>query len=71
MRREVKGKGLEKEDARREYRHLNRQIQQQIRKDKSDFMNQKCAEIERDGVINNTKDMFKNVKLLTSKTAPF
>ncbi|XP_071807997.1 uncharacterized protein [Asterias amurensis] len=30
-------------------------------------MNQKCAEIERDGVINNTKDMFKNVKLLTSK----
>ena len=66
-RREVKGKGLEKEDARREYRDLNRQIQQQIRKDKSDFMNQKCAEIERDGMINNTKEVFKNVKLLTSK----
>lgn len=67
QRRKVKEKGLENTDTRREYQDLSRKVQKQIRSDKSYYIKQKCAEVERDSSTNNTKDMFKNIKLLTSK----
>ena len=67
QRREVKEKGLDSEEGRREYRDLSREIQKQIRSDKSEFIRQRCAEVEKNSASNNTKDMFKNIKLLTSK----
>ena len=63
----VKEKGLDKDIHRQEYRDLNRRIQKQIRQDKTEFIQQKCAEVERNSVTNNTKDMYRNIKQLTNK----
>ena len=53
----------------REYKDLSRKIQKQIRKDKTEFIRQRFAEVEKDNATNNTKEMFKNIKLLTSKSS--
>ncbi|XP_072019722.1 uncharacterized protein [Amphiura filiformis] len=70
QRRKVKANGLKNKDQRGEYRELNRKIQQQIRRDKTSFITKKCAEVEKDSVSGNTKDMYKNIKALTSKPVP-
>ena len=67
QRRMVKEKGLDKDIHRQEYRDLNRRIQKQIRQNKTEFIQQKCAEVERNSVTNNTKDMYRNIKQLTNK----
>ena len=51
-RREVKGKG-EKE----RYSHLNAEFQRIARKDKEDFFNDQCKEIEE-----KTRDLFKKIR---------
>ena len=70
QRRKVKANGLKNKDQRGEYRELNRKIQQQIRRDKTSFITNKCAEVENDSVSGNTKDMYKHIKALTSKPVP-
>ena len=43
QRRKIKEKGLDKDEHRQDYRDLSRRIQKQIRKDKTDFIEKKCA----------------------------
>ena len=55
-RREANSKG-EKE----RYTHLNAEFQRTARRDKKAFLNDKCKEIEENGRIGKTRDMFKEI----------
>ena len=56
-RREVKGKG-EKE----RYTHLNAEFQRIARRDKKDFLNHQCKEIEQNNRMGKTRDLFKKIR---------
>ena len=56
-RTEAKGKG-EKEN----YSHLNEEFQRIARRDKKDFLNGQCKEIEENSRIGKTRDLFKNIR---------
>ncbi len=70
QRREVKASGLDNSESVKKYRALSREIKQQMRRDKNDYISSKCMEIEKHSEVNNTRDMFKNIKSLTKKAAP-
>ena len=70
QRRNVKSQGLKNKDQCSEYSELSRRIQRQIRRDKTSFINMKCAAVERDCRTGNAKDMYKGIKDLTSKPVP-
>ena len=55
-RREANSKG---ENER--YTHLNAEFQRTARRDKKAFLNDKCKEIEENGRIGKTRDMFKEI----------
>ena len=56
-RREVRGKG-EKE----RYTHLNAKFQRIARRDKKDFLSDKCKEIEENYRMGKTRDLFKKIR---------
>ena len=56
-RREAKGKG-EKE----RYTHLNAELQRIAGRDKKDFLNDQCKEIEGDNRMGKTRDLFKKIR---------
>jgi len=56
-RREVKGKG-EKE----RYTHLNPEFQRMARRDKKAFLSDQCKEIEENGRMGKTRDLFKKIR---------
>ena len=56
-RREVKSKG-EKE----RYTHLNAEFQRIARRDKKDFLNDRCKEIEENNRMGKTRDLFKKIR---------
>ena len=56
-RREAKGKG-EKE----RYTHLNGEFQRIARRDKKDFLNNQCKEIEENNRMGKTRDLFKKIR---------
>ena len=56
-RREVKSKG-EKE----RYTHLNAELQRIVRRDKKDFLNDQCKEIEENNRMGKTRDLFKKIR---------
>ena len=56
-RREVKGKG-EKE----RYSHLNAEFQRIAKRDKKDFLNDQCKEIEENNRMGKTRDLFKKIR---------
>ena len=56
-RREVKNKG-EKE----RYKHLNAEFQRIGRKDKKDFLSDKCRKIEENNRMGKTRDLFKKIR---------
>ena len=56
-RREVKRKG-EKE----KYTHLNAEFQRIARRDKKDFLNNQCKEIEENNRMEKTRDLFKKIR---------
>ena len=56
-RREAKSKG---EKVR--YSHLNAEFQRIARRDKKDFLSDKCKEIEENNRIGKTKDLFKKIR---------
>ena len=53
-----------------EYRELNRKVQLQLRRDKTDYITQICSEVERESAANHSKSVYKNIKLLTKKPVP-
>ena len=55
-RRKVKGKG-EKE----RYTHLNAEFQRIARRDKKDFLNDQCKQIEENNRMGKTRDLFKKI----------
>ena len=57
-RREVKGKG-EKE----RYKLLNAEFQRIARRDKKDFLNDQCKEIEENNRMGKTRDLFKKTEI--------
>ena len=56
-RREAKSKG-EKE----QYKHLNAEFQRIARRDKKDFLNDRCKEIEENNRMGKTRDLFKKIR---------
>ena len=44
------------------YIHLNAEFQRTARRDKKVFLNDKCKEIEENGRIGKTRDMFKEIR---------
>ena len=56
-RQEAKSKG-EKE----RYTHLNAELQRIVRRDKKDFLNDQCKEIEKNNEIGKTGDLFKKIR---------
>ena len=56
-RRDVKGKG-EKE----RYIHLNAEFQRIARRDKKAFLSDQCEEIEENGRVGKTRDLFKKIR---------
>ena len=56
-RREAKGKG-EKE----RYTHLNAEFQRVARRDRKDFLRDKCKEIEENNRMGKTRDLFKKIR---------
>ena len=62
-RREVKSK-----EEKEKYKHLNAEFQRTARRDKKAFLNDKCKEIEENGRIGKTRDMFKEI---TDTKGPF
>ena len=56
-RREAKSKG-EKE----RYTHLNAEFQRKARRDKKDFLSDKCKEIEDNNRKGKTRDLFKKIR---------
>ena len=56
-RREVKSKG-EKE----RYKHLNAEFQRIARRDKKDFLSDRCKEIEENNRMGKTRDLFKKIR---------
>ena len=55
--RERKGK-REKES----YTHLNVEFQRRARRDKKDFLNEQCKEIEENNRMGNTRGLFKKIR---------
>ena len=55
--REVKSKG-EKE----RYSHLNAEFQRIAKRDKKDFLNDQCKEIEENNRMGKTRDLFKKIR---------
>ena len=53
-RREAKGKG-----GKERYTHLNAEFQRIARRDKKDFLNNQCKEIEENNRMGKTRDLFK------------
>ena len=53
-RREVKSKGVKER-----YTHLNAEFKRIARRDKKDFLSDKCKEIEENNRIGKTTDLFK------------
>ena len=56
-RREVKRKG-EKE----RYAHLNAEFQRIARRDKKAFLSDQCKEIEKNNIMEKTRDLFKKIR---------
>ena len=56
-RRQAKGRG-EKE----RYTHLNAEFQRIARRDKKDFLSDKCKEIEENNRMGKTRDLFKKIR---------
>ena len=56
-RREAKGKEEKKRDT-----HLNAEFQRRARRDKKDFLNDKCKEIEENNRMGKTRDLFKKIR---------
>ena len=56
-RREVKGKEEEER-----YAHLNAEFQRIARRDKKDFLSEKCQEIEGNNRMGKTRDLFKKIR---------
>ena len=57
-RREVKSKG-EKE----RYKHLNAEFQRIARRDKKDFFNNQCKEIEENNRMGKTRDLLRKLEI--------
>ena len=56
-RREAKSKG-EKERS----KHLNAEFQRIARRDKKEFLRDKCKEIEENNIMGKTRDLFKKIR---------
>ena len=56
-RREAKSKG-EKE----RYKHLNAEFQRIARRDKKDFLSDRCKETEESNILGKTRDLFKKIR---------
>ena len=56
-RREAKGKGTKER-----YTHLNSEFQRIARRDKKDFLRDKCKEIEENNRMGKTRDLFKKIR---------
>ena len=61
-RREEKGKG-EKE----RYTHLNAEFQRIARRDKKAFLSDQCKEIDENGRMGKTRDLFKKIRDIKGK----
>ena len=57
MKREAKGKG-EKE----RYTHLNAEFQRRAKRDKKDFLNEQCKQVEEKNRMGKTRDLFKKIR---------
>ena len=57
-RREVKDKGEKKR-----YTHLNAEFQRIARRDKKAFLSDQCKEIEENGRVRKTRDLFKKIRI--------
>ena len=56
-RREAKSKG-----AKERYTHLNAEFQRIARRDKKDFLSDRCKEIEENNRVGKTRDHFKKIR---------
>ena len=56
-RREAKGK-----EEKKRYIHVNAKLQRITRRDKKDFLNHQCKEIEENNGMGKTRDLFKKIR---------
>ena len=56
-RREAKSKG-----GKERYKHLNAEFQRIVRRNKKDFLNDQCKEIEENNTMRKTRDLFKKIR---------
>ena len=56
-RREAKGK-----EEKKRYTHVNAKLQRITRRDKKDFLNHQCKEIEENNGMGKTRDLFKKIR---------
>ena len=66
--RKIKAGGKDPVNDKKKIRTLSKEIEKQIRQDKTTFCNQQCNELERNSLHNRSKDLFTVVKKLTKKT---
>ena len=69
-RRKLKAKGLEDRDNAVRYAQLSREIQRKARRDKNNYLNNICAEIQAHADTAETKDLFMKIKQITRKFKP-
>lgn len=69
-RKVLKAKGLRETTEKDMYRNLNKDIKRLCRKDKNQYINEVCQEIEQHQYKYETRDMFKKIKQLTRKFTP-
>ena len=68
-RRELKGRQTNNTD-KEKYRQLSKEIKRLCRADKANFITDKCDQIEKLSKQHNSRDMFKEIKSLTSTFQP-
>ena len=56
-RREVKSKG-----EKQRYTHVNVEFQRRARRDKKAFLSDQCKEIEKNNIMEKTRDLFKKIR---------
>ena len=52
----------EKQRRKERYRHLNEEFQRIARRDKKAFLSDQCKEIEENGRVRKTRDLFKKIR---------
>lgn len=69
-RKQLKQNGITTEKLLLKYQQLNKEIQRYSRKDKNEYLEKICTEIEEHQITNNSKDLFRKINQITREFRP-